>query len=353
MSDVVLSLLVNGLSYTGFKTIDISKSIEDLSGTFTLTMSGAWSDDVPIIKPLSKCVLKLDKEIVITGYVDRVSITIKKDAHEIVITGRDKAADLIDCSVVNTTGQYLGLKVEQIIEQICQPFGIKVSLDAGIDTGLPLNVFAIEQGMSAFEAIQKLCKIRRLLATSDGNGGVLITRAGNNLANTAILEGVNMLKGQADYDFSNRFSIYYCKGQQTGNNNTAIQSIIANVGVATDSMVDRYRPLLIIADAPATTKDCQDRAQWEQAIRLGKSQKYTITVNGWDDPLTNTLWKINGLVTVQSPTLGVKDNLLIMGINYRLSEEGQLTELQLTPASAYQTFEVDTTNAAANAYLQA
>lgn len=351
-NDVQMTLKVNNLSYTGFETIDIKNSIEDLTGTFVLTLSGAWGVDIPIIEPQSSCLLFLNDEPVITGFVDSVTVTIKKDMHLVTIIGRDKAADLIDCSVVNSSGQYLGLKVEQIITQICAPFKITVRVDTGVDTGLPLKVFAVEQGMSAFEAIQKVCKIRRLLATSDGNGGVLITRAGNNKVKTVIAEGINLLEGTANYDFSNRFSTYYCKGQQPADSTTAISTAIGSIGITQDPAVIRYRPILIVAEGQATTQDCQDRSQWEQAVRLGKSQKYTITVNGWDDPLENNLWTTNEIVTLDSKTLGVFDNLLIMSVNYKLSEQGQLTILELTPASAYQTFELDTSNAATNAYLQ-
>ncbi len=40
--------------------------------------------------------------------------------------GRDKTGDLVDCSVVHSSGKWKGVRLEQVAADVCRPFGITV-----------------------------------------------------------------------------------------------------------------------------------------------------------------------------------------------------------------------------------
>ncbi len=347
MTDI--KLYVNDVIYSGWLSVDVKLSIEALSGIFNLTLTDKWAASGLNrgIQPSDACSLYIDNDVVITGYVDRVAPSFTDKTHTVSVTGRDKAGDLIDCSIIGSTSQYTNLKIEQIITQLCAPFGIPVSTD--VVTGDIVPLFSYDQTMSVFEAIQKLCKMRKCLALSNGVGGILITRASDAKAQTALAEGINILAASAEYDYSVRFSQYTCKGQQqtaaTLPDTTqpatpvATDGVAGNYAVATDTTISRYRPLLIVADGPADMSACQQRVDWEKSTRIGKSQRYTITVAGWRQDVTGTLWKLNQLVTFKSDLFGVFGNYLIASVNFKLDESGEITILELTPREAYLSFE--------------
>ncbi len=346
MSEIVLE--VDGANYTGWTSVDISISMETLSGVFSISMTDLIGDDEkpirqsPIVKPGQTCSVKINGEKVITGFIDKVIPVITATSHTIVIQGRDKTCDLVDCSMTESINQWKGLKIDQIIKRICAPFGIPVRINT--DAGLAFETFVVEQGASCFEIIQKLCYMRQMLAISDGKGGLLLTKSGTDSALVSLLEGVNIKEGQATYDFSERYSTYICKGQKQGDDFSTPVDNTQNFGQYNDVVVKRYRPLVIIAEGQASIADCTKRAKWEGAIRRGKSRKLQITVNGWTQN-GQVLWGINKLVAVQSVLLGVSDMLLVSQCEFRLDESGEITVLTVTSPESYT---LNTTSVKAN-----
>jgi prophage tail gpP-like protein len=335
-----ITLTVNGKDYTGWESVDITLSMETLTGVFNIGMSDNIKNTSkpvvipPQIVPGESCSIAISGETVITGYIDKVSPAITKDTHSIMLQGRDKSGDLCDCSMVQPINQWKTLKLEQLITRICQPFGIPVTVN--VDTGLIVDNFVIEQGATCFESIQKLGYARQCLVISDGQGGVLITRSGSgSKAVTALIEGQNIEEVTSDYDFSQRFSQYLCKGQRQGDDNTTVDNATGPSATVNDPLITRYRPLLIIYDGQATPKDCQLRATWEAANRRGKSIKLTVTVAGWQQA-DGTLWAINSTVYFKSVYMGVDGVLLISAINFKFDgQNGEKAILTLTSVEAY------------------
>lgn len=348
-----VNLIINDRLYGGWLDVSVNLSIENLSGTFSLSLTDRWSgqDNAVVIKPTDSCVLTINGQVVITGYVDIVNLSIDSGNHTINISGRDKTADLIDCSVANGTGQYKNLSLEEIAQRLCAPFNIPVT--ATVNTGAIFPTFNIEQGATVYEALQKLCGARQCLAMSNGQGGLLITRAGDSEASTPLALGINIKSGTASYDYSVRFSDYICKGQLQGLDTADPDNISGNMAKSFDSGVVRYRPLVVIADGQANASDCQKRADWERSTRKGRSRRFSIVTAGWLQALGGELWQLNQLVTLQAESLGVFDKLLIASINFSLDESGEVTTLDLTSADAYLTSDFDIApDEDSNPYLQ-
>lgn len=350
MSDV--NLIINDVLYSGWLSVSVYISIENLSGTFSLTLTDRWAGELKpqVIKPTDSCVLTINGQLVITGYVDRVNLLVDGTSHTITISGRDRTADLIDCAIINSTGQYKNLTLLQIAERICEPFDI--SVDTDIDTGAIFKTFNIEQGSSAYDSLQKICQARACLAMSNGGGGVLITRAGSNEIASPIVEGVNMLSGSAEYDYSYRFSKYIVKGQVQGYQALDVDSITSNQSIVSDDGVIRYRPLVVVADGQASKANCETRALWERNTRKGRSRRYKIKTAGWLQPLSGELWALNQVVTLNSHSLSVFDKLLVAAITFELNDGGEIATLELTSPDAYLTIEKKPVDGELNPYIE-
>jgi prophage tail gpP-like protein len=222
-----------------------------------------------------------------------------------------------------------------MIQQICAPFGIKVTADVPQAQTVVYN-FAVQLAETAFEAISRIAEQSGLLVVSDGRGGILLTNAGSAGKAASVILGKNILRARGHRSMKQRFSQYIVAAQTLAPDTMDPTSATIAQGKATDPNVTRYRPLIIMGDLGFNGLNyLQQRAQWEAAVRLGRGFRPTITVRGWRDD-AGVLWKPNTTVLVQDEWLAVDRELLISGVRYLLDdEEGTRTELTLTLPEAF------------------
>lgn len=330
MPEVILT--INGAIYGGWETVRISRGIEQIAGTFELAVSERWpGQSTPmVIRPGDACTVSVDGEVLITGYVDDVTPEYDDVNHTVAVSGRDKSADLVDCSAIHASGQWSGRSMVQIAADVCKPFGVSVQADTGI--GANFGTFALQEGESAFETIERMARMRGVLLLSDGKGGLLITRAGTEKIPTQL--GENILTASATLSWRDRYSKYIVKSQAVGGDFTTPGEHSQAQAVATDPNITRYRPLIVMAEDQGGSGSIKDRAIWEASIRLGKGSRATISVQGWKHGAG--LWQPNRLVRVVSPWLGLDREMLIASVAFVLDDSGTITELGLVLPAAYQ-----------------
>jgi prophage tail gpP-like protein len=194
---------------------------------------------------------------------------------------------------------------------------------------------SVDPGDSAFEALERACRLAGVLAVSDGKGGILLTRAGAARASTALVEGQNIKGARFQYDSGGRFARYLVTGQRQGTDDDYGLAAAMVQGSARDATVRRgARVLMVRAEAGVTPAQAASRAQWEATVRAGRATSGRITVPGWTQA-DGTLWPVNALVAVRSRSLGIDGQLLITEATYRIDEGGTTTELTVRPPGAY------------------
>ena len=332
-------LWVDGAFYGGWVKLRASRSIECLAGTFDLEITERWPNQ-PTASPIragQRCRLYLDEQRVNTGYVDTRSIDFDSGKHTVRVVGRDKTADLIDCSAIYKSGQWHNVKLDQLARDLLKPYDIKVIV--ATDVGKAFASFSIEEGESVFECLERAARQRAVLLTSDENGDLVIARAGIRKLDVALVEGQNIKAARADFTWKDRYSEYVVKGQgrlgEFGETEHAAPS-----GKASDEVISRHRPLVVISEIHSSNATAAERATWEKNVRRGRSVRGSITVQGWCDP-SGELWRPNTLVPVTSPTLWLDNaEMLIVGCVYTLDEtQGTLTELAIAQPEAFQMLE--------------
>ncbi|MCH5770564.1 phage tail protein, partial [Salmonella enterica] len=80
------------------------------------------------------------------------------------VSGRDKTGDLVDSSAIHGSGQWKRARLEQIVRDICKPFGIEVLVQT--DTGDAIDSFSLDDGEKAFDAIDRAARAKAILVTS-------------------------------------------------------------------------------------------------------------------------------------------------------------------------------------------
>ena len=308
----------NNLVFEGFKNVQIQKSMAQIADNFQITLTDKWQvekEDFDL-RPGSRIHCHLGKESVFEGYVDRFNINITSGSRNITISGRSKTADLVDCTHEGPT-DFNDIGFQQLAEQLCSPFGIKIINPDGISMGGIFQKFSIMPGEKVFEALGRAARQRELILLSSTHGNLIVTKRSNKRAGTELVEGINMTLTGATFDNTERHSEYKVKGQQSGLI-ADIDQTIGSAAKSTDSGIKRYRPLTIIADGQSNSDDAQKRANWESAVRAARGMVINCSVIDWKKK-DGKLWAINELVPIEAPSVGVIETLLIKSVSYNLS----------------------------------
>jgi len=336
--DDTLKLMVNGKGHEGWTQVVIKRSMKAIAGSFSLSVSDRWAEEkqgLPVV-PGDECRVQIGTDVVITGYVDAVETQIDSSARSITISGRDKTADLVDCSVEGQPSQWKNLSLKQLLQKLATPFGVDVTLDATLLALVPGDKWTYQPGESVFENMDRAARVCGVLLMNTGNGKILVTRAGSTRAATELVQGENILTASASFDQKGRYSVYKVKSQAVpleGDDGDPAPSFGA-MGTATDAGVTRYRPLVIMAESAANKAMCQKRAQWEVAVRTGKGSRVAVKVPGWRQG-DGKLWQVNQLTKVNAPWLGINIELLITDLSFTKGDGGTFTDMQLEPVQAY------------------
>ncbi|MBO3274123.1 phage baseplate assembly protein [Pseudomonas schmalbachii] len=341
-----LELLVNGRIYAGWTSIGVTMAIDAASGAFTVDLTERWEgqgslaaqlDAWPIL-PDDECEIRLGGESMISGYVNIFRPSFDVTSHAINVQGRDRTSDMIDCSAVHDPDQWTNLDLLQFAQILAKPFGVSVRVDQGVSVGDKFQTIKLQQGETAFEAISRYARQRKILCMPDGTGNLLLTRTGNTRAAAALVQGENIKGADGTIDHSQRFSEYIGKAQAAYSATTSGEGEAHLRASTTDSEIPRYRPLLIIAEAGGTPASVQERVNWEANSRLGQSAVASVAVFGWRQfGLTGDLWRPNLLVQVRSEWLRMDGEMLIRQVTFtRSPSDGTTTVLELISPQAFE-----------------
>lgn len=285
----------------------------------------------------------VDGEPLLHGFVDSINRSISATDHSVSLSGRDRTGEMVDASTIVSPGTWTDTPLEAIAAQIAAPFGIPVMTVAA--TGAPIKKFSVQRGESAFSAIERAAKPKKVLLTTNGIGALVITKPGSLPAGDVLVEGENILSANQTQDYKERFSRYIVYGQQAGQTGKAGTGVKAEnpdhllefgglpvskiAGVA-----PRHRPLVIIAEGEVNLDQAYRRAEWETTVRRARSEKLTVSVRGWRTR-SGPLWQPNRLVICRIPSLGVTGPFLITATRFELGQSGTTTQLTLRHRRAF------------------
>lgn len=324
-----LELIIGGNAWRGWEEVSITRSMEQAAGTFELKLTDQWAgQDTPrAIDTGLACRVDILEHPVITGHIDDVEESIESDTHDLVVRGRDKVGDLVDCSAIHKTGEWKAAKLEDIAADLARPFGIEViALTA---TGAAFESFRLQEGETAFETIERACRQRAVLPRSDGLGNLILT-SGKGIdapgAQLKLGQGGNVLKLTATSSLRDRFSKYTVKGQDAGGGWKSADDIAGADASIEDGSVPRHRPLILIAEEPGNGATFEERARWEQSVRRARAKRMSATVQGWTDT-AGEVWRPGTLAACEFPRY--TGQMLITAVRHVLGGNGTTTALEL------------------------
>lgn len=328
-----VTLRIGGLEYTGWTAVTITRSLEQVCDTFTLTLAERWggSDDPPQIRAGDACEVWCDDERVITGYVDDALPSYDAEQHAISVSGRSKVADLVDCGLAGRQWAQ-PQNLLQLARAVAAPFGITVRAET--DVGAPFPRPALEPGQTAFEFLEKLARQRGMRLISDASGALVIARTGTARVPDTLELGVNIKAASGRFSMRDRFESITVVGQTAGTDAWHGEAAAHCQGSATDTGARAGRRHVIVAENAADAAACRRRAEWQRNTACGRGQALTYTVTSWRH--SGGLWTPNTRLPVRDKWMRLAgEELLIAAVQYVLDGEGERAELQLMPPEAF------------------
>lgn len=329
-----LELLVAGQAFSGWESMTVARALDALSARFSLVVS----DRNPYpVRPGDECTVRVAGEVLVTGHVDGLEFKGDANGRTLTVGGRDRTADLVDCSELTDPGEWVDVGLAELAQFIADPFGVEVRA-LFTDALDPFAVFRRQPGETAWSAIERACRLRGILAFSSGDGALLLDRPASTRSSVPLVEGEggNVEEWTITVDHANRFRNYFVRGQSSGSDDFSGELAAEIEGEATDEGIDRFRPLLVVAEGALTFDDAADRAAWEATVRAARAARLEVLVQGWRQTVgKGPVWSVNQLVPVRIPSAGLSRELLVDSVTFERSTSRTATRLSLTRPDAY------------------
>jgi prophage tail gpP-like protein len=331
MTDV--RLIVNNLAYRSWKSVSVTRSIESISGSFSLTVSDS-AGDVPV-REEDSCRVDVGGETLIDGFVETRSIRLDANTREVTFSGYDKAQALYANSVDVGRWTWRNTDLLTFAREVAKPVGVRVHLARGLELPAGPDKSVVNPGDSAFEAIQREAAKAGVLLVSDGAGGLLLTRSGATRANDAIVQGDSLLAGSVDYDGSDRYRKYVVLASRPGDDDSSADSLRIREQAIDEGVQRADRVLVIRPSSAMTSAQARAHADWQARTRAARAETITVTVRGWRQT-SGQLWPLNQITRLQAAALGVDGDLLISEVTHTLDDRaGEITQLRLVRPDAF------------------
>ena len=351
MGSTKIEVKVNGQAYSGWTSCDVSKSIEDLCGTFSLSTQNSWADanDTPRIKAgdlvsISMVNDKKEEYPVMFGYVDIEVPGFNNNGTFLNISGRDTTCDLVDCTLEDTF-EMQGLLPVDIIKKLATEgditkFAIEVISNLTKEYA-PYKQNEINIDSKIAEVIKKVSSHYGFLVYTNEFGELVLEDAsviGESVP--TIEEGLNVISASRKYDLSRDYSKIRIVSQDVerpSDTNPSKNEDLNKSGEFVDKNFPRYRPLNIVHTEGTSGTVPTDRASWIKKTIQANAMEISVEMQGWTDS-KGIVYKLNNQVACDLPSLGISvvDEYMIKDISFTMSESGgERTKLVLVHANAY------------------
>lgn len=346
----MLTLEINGYPYTNFNDVRVTKSIRELSGSFTFTANNdPKNNELFEIYTGDACRVLVDDKPIITGYIDIIEVEYSIDKHNIIIQGRDKTSDIIDSTVDGSLSFTENISLKAVIELILSKSNIDIDVIDNVGTLEDFSsseVISSTVGDTVFDIINAYAKKRQVLLTSNEDGNIVITR-GEGIETNATLNltknsnGFNNIKsGRVVRDSTKQFYNYTYKsqnnptgldfGDSAGANNATNES-----GYTINTAIRNSRSCIKVSEVPSTSDKCKQRAEWQNDYDTALSLIYEVTVQGHSNN-ANSIWKPRQYVEVNDYLANFYGFMLVDSVEYTQDlNSGSETRIKLVRANSY------------------
>ncbi|MBP5056337.1 phage baseplate assembly protein [Pseudomonas chlororaphis] len=332
-----IRLSIGGLTHETWDGWSVESDLLTPSDGFELELYTKDATRLPsVLAEGAPCSLTLGKDRVLTGQVDEFEHDISRQGIFMRITGRDRAAPLVDCSAPFVAMREASLS--QILDQVVKPLGIdQVEIRAA--NAKTRRRIQIEPGQTAWEALLQVAESNGLWPWVEPDGRLVVGGPDYNAAPVATLvmreDGVgnNVERLSVRRSIANRYSQITVLGQHGQYDNDGLDTKRSHLkSVIQDETLARrgiFRPKVIIDSA----SESQDMATTRARKLLADSRLEGFEIRAIVDRHradNGQVWTPGQRITVRSEPHGLDAVYFLMSSTLRVTRsEGCIAELRL------------------------
>lgn len=166
-----VSILINGKVHSAWSRYQIDSDFLIPADAWSVSLGlpdGVFPSGITRGVPVQ---VKIGTDTVMVGRVDSIQRNIARQQCTLSLTGRDGAANLVDCAAPVFTSRQLGL--EEVIAAIVRPLGItKIRIDA--ESAIRNDKVSIEPGERAWDALVRAAAGRGLWPWFEPDGTLVV-----------------------------------------------------------------------------------------------------------------------------------------------------------------------------------
>ena len=349
----VVGITVGKSSLYGWQEVRITRGIESFPSSFDIALTERYPTTPTqiAIQPGAPCKVTIGRDTVVTGYVDRYTSRIGPNQHEVHIVGRGMGEDLVDCSAMFATYQTQNSTLVSLARKLAAPFGITVKPPMDGSDSAPTPQFNVILTETPYEIIERVARWSNYLAYEDTDGALVISKVGDTSMASGFAQGGNVETGDVSFSMDERYTEMHSLWLSTAFLNDPPPELGSSGPVlpfikgadATDTSfparadgTPRKRPFLVVSEQTSASADlAAQRTRWDNARRIGRSQRVTLTCDSWRD-LAGALWRPNAKATLNLPALKlVNQTWLISEVVFERDERGTHAHVTLMPPAAF------------------
>lgn len=340
-SDNVSIIQVGNLNYKVFKSYKVSRSLDDICGSFDIVISRPKEGTNPF-KEQQVIDIQLDGVQVMRGKIYNIGLEGDAQSDKIIISGRDITGDIIDSTVPDEAKVFTsGVGLFDIASKVLQSLGLSDLFKIINNTGEKLEPFradeivSCETGDTVAEFLLKYCAKRQVFLNTDVDGNLVFFKAqgkttGNKLINRLKGNDNNVISYKCKFNNSERFYRYICKTQDADGWSSG--NVDAG-GTAFDTQIERHRQLEFKMEEGGSASESKLRAEEEANVRRARAFEYEVAVQGFKDKVS---WATDQFVEILDEKCGISGQYLVKSVEYNLTnDDGRITKLVCTNRDAY------------------
>ena len=334
MQPDVVEVKIGGQTHKGWTRYEIDSDLMTPADAWRVTLAQAQIVLPPEVVEGASVEVRLNRDLVLSGRLDERELRVAAGQHELLLSGRDGAGVLLDCSCPIFSRS--GVTLAQLVANITKELGIKqIRIEA--DNKLLREKVNIEPGDSAWDALRRAAEANGLWPWFEPAATLVVggPRYDKPPVATLVLradgKGNNVLSLAERRSIVERFSEVTVYGQAQGSGSGAGEPDGRNNIKATvsDTGVTVHRPKVVV-DHEAVTESIA-RARGNKIISDARIKGYGLValVRGHrtDDGL---LWTPGQRITVKSEPHGIDGTYFLMARRFTGDKaSGQRTQLTL------------------------
>lgn len=335
-------LLVGGLAHDDWEHYDIEADLLQPADCWQVTL-GLRDGKLPAsVRESAKVEIRVGDDLVMVSRIDGIDRVTAKDRRLVRITGRDGAANLVDCSAPVFVARLVGL--EEIIAKVAVPLGLtQWRIDA--DATRRREKINVEPGDRAWEVLSNAAEANGLWPWVEPDGTLVI--GGPDYAKPPVATLIlrtdggdnNVIRLQERDSIQGRYSEVTVLGQTHGTHSEPGKHGLK--ATAYDKGVEWYRPLVVVDHEADSAAVCRDRARKLLADSRLKGYTLTAEVLGHrivapGEPSDGQLWAPGQRIRVISEPDGIDAVYFLMARRFSGGRrEGPRTDLVLKEDGAW------------------